>query len=266
MSIEHTTPHSLGRRELLVRTAGAFTLIGLGGLATQTANAEETSSTVLTPQEEQGPFFVDEKLNRSDLLVDPTNNTMQPGLPLLLYITVSQVTHGVVSPLEGAYVDLWQANAQGLYSDEASQNTAGQKFLRGYQVTPASGTVHFLTIYPGWYHGRTTHIHAKIRLYTGTTPAYAFQTQFFFNDAITAKVYTLPAYARTTQRDTYNATDRVYNYKDCDTSAVSGTELQLHLSKPGTTVPLAVAYYHMYLDLTAPKPTCVGVSDGGVNE
>jgi protocatechuate 3,4-dioxygenase beta subunit len=257
-----TTVPDLGRREMLLRTVGAFSVMSAGGILEKSANAQITT-VVLTPQEEQGPFFVDEKLNRIFVIVDPSDNTVQAGLPLLLNLTVSQVSNGVESPLEGAYIDIWQANAQGAYSDEASQDSSGQKYLRGYQVTNSTGNVYFVTIYPGWYSGRTPHIHVMVRLYSGSSVTFEFETQLFFNDTVTAKVYELPAYARTKARDTYNSTDRVYNYIDCDTSVTSGKELPVQLLPSASVV---IAYYHLYIDLTAPKPTCVGVSDGGINE
>src|SRR3989442_8415982 len=74
------------------------------------------------------------------------------------------------TPLQNARVDIWHANAVGVYSDEASQNetrssTLNENFLRGYQLSDSSGLVTFTTIYPGWYGGRTPHIHGRIRTY-----------------------------------------------------------------------------------------------------
>src|SRR5258705_4715165 len=50
-----------------------------------------------------------------------------------------------------------------LYSDESVENTVGQTFLRGHQITDSNGAVTFKTIIPGWYSGRTVHIHVMIR-------------------------------------------------------------------------------------------------------
>jgi len=253
------------RRELILRTTGALTLLGLGGLF-KADMAEAATSVVLTPQEEEGPFFVDEKLNRSDILVDPFDNSITEGLPLMLGITISQSVNGIVSPLPNAYVDIWQANAYGVYSDEASQNSTGRKYLRGYQVTDAHGNVHFLTVYPGWYNGRTVHIHCRVRLYSGSTATYSFETQFFFDEAITSQVYNsvAPYTARAAQRDTTNSSDSLYNLTDCTTGTLSGNELTLVLNANTTR---AVASYGLVLDLSAAGPDgCVGVTDGGINE
>jgi protocatechuate 3,4-dioxygenase beta subunit len=65
--------------------------------------------------------------------------------------------------MPGVQVDLWHCNALGVYSDEPSEGTSSQTWLRGYQVTDASGSVTFTTIFPGWYRGRTTHMHLRVR-------------------------------------------------------------------------------------------------------
>jgi protocatechuate 3,4-dioxygenase beta subunit len=67
------------------------------------------------------------------------------------------------TPLAGAQVDAWHADAAGVYSDESVENTVGQSFLRGYQLRDSNGLAAFKTIFPGWYSGRTVHIHVMIR-------------------------------------------------------------------------------------------------------
>ena len=85
---------------------------------------------------------------------------------------------GSCVPLTGAWVDIWHCNAVGIYSDESSYNpgggagvvtTTGQRFLRGYQITHANREVKFTTIYPGWYMGRTIHIHVRIRTWSNSS-------------------------------------------------------------------------------------------------
>ena len=85
--------------------------------------------------------------------------------PLVLSLSVQKTTDGrLLEPVRRRLqVDVWQANYQGIYSDEAAEGTVGKKFLRGYQVTDENGTVQFTTVYPGWYSGRTVHIHFRIR-------------------------------------------------------------------------------------------------------
>jgi protocatechuate 3,4-dioxygenase beta subunit len=74
-----------------------------------------------------------------------------------------EYTSSGCSALAGAQVDVWHADAAGVYSDEAVKNTTGQTYLRGYQITDSNGVVTFKTVIPGWYSGRTIHIHVMIR-------------------------------------------------------------------------------------------------------
>ena len=255
----------LGRRELILRTTGAMTLLGLGNTF-ETEMAEAATAIVLTPQSEEGPYFVDEKLNRSDVIVDPFDNSITEGLPLMLGITVSQSVDGVVSPLPNAYVDIWQANAYGVYSDETVQGTTGRKYLRGYQVTDAHGNVHFLTIYPGWYSGRTAHIHCRVRLYSGRRRPILLKHSSSSTRRlrIVSTIPLRPTPTRAAQRDTTNAADGIYNLVDCTTGAISGNELTLVLNANTTR---AVASYSLILDLSAAGPDgCIGVTNGGINE
>jgi uncharacterized protein (TIGR03437 family) len=159
---------------------------------------------------EEGPYFIEEKLLRSDVRSDPATGVLQSGALLTLAITIQNQTGGVCAPLVGAYVDIWHCNASGLYSDEAQENTVGQKYLRGYQITDDTGTVNFTTIYPGWYSGRTVHIHIRVRTYNGTTVLSDFETQSFFEDSLTTAVYQQSPYNTRPNRDTLNSTDRVY--------------------------------------------------------
>ncbi len=257
-------PGLLGRREMLLKTASVMSFAGFGATFVTKALADSTTSVVLTPQETEGPYWIDEQLNHSDLATDPTDNSIQTGLPLLLSITVSQSVNGVVTPLKNAYVDLWHCNALGIYSDEAAYNpgggdgvvvTTGKKFLRGYQVTDAHGNVRFSSIYPGWYTSRTPHIHARIRLYSGSTATENFTTQFFFDDSITDTVYQMAPYNTRPSRDTLNSTDNVYNGVDCLTNQSAGSETLLRLAADSTH---AVASYHIILDLSATTSCTAG--------
>ena len=119
---------------------------------------------VVRPELTEGPYFVDEKINRSDIRTDTTTNAVSAGVPLVLTFLVSQIGSSACTPLQGAQVDIWHCDALGVYSD-VSGNSGN--FLRGYQVTDANGQAQFTTIYPGWYRGRAVHIHFKIRT-TGT--------------------------------------------------------------------------------------------------
>lgn len=169
-------------------------------------------SCVTKPALTEGPFFVDEKLNRSDIRSDPSNGTVKAGVPLKLKFYVSRVSGSSCTPLVGAWVDIWHTDASGGYSDVSGQgnpNNLGQKFLRGYQVTDSNGSVEFTTIYPGWYSGRTVHIHYKIRLFAGSTKTYEFTSQLTFDDALTDQVFTQAPYNTRGARNTRNSNDGI---------------------------------------------------------
>jgi protocatechuate 3,4-dioxygenase beta subunit len=164
----------------------------------------------LTPAKTIGPYFVEEKLNRSDITTDPATGAVTTGVPLALDLTLMNEDDGC-SPLAGAQVDIWHADPGGKYSDESVEGTSGKKYLRGYQVTGSDGKVAFRTVYPGWYAGRTVHIHARVRTFdTSGTATYDFLTQLFFDDALTDTVYKQAPYSTRGTRTTRNADDTIY--------------------------------------------------------
>ena len=130
---------------------GAFVLSRCGGMDAQGAlsggDGGTTNSCVLDPTRTQGPYWVDERLNRSDVRSDTNGKASpnpRPGLPLTLRFAVQAWSAGACTPLQGAQVDIWHCDAGGIYSD-VQGSTAGQNFLRGYQVTDAEGIARFTT-------------------------------------------------------------------------------------------------------------------------
>ena len=202
----------LNRRDALA-LLGAAGAVAAGGIATAPTIVADTPclSCVLKPELTEGPYFVDELLNRSDIRVDPVTGLASPGVPLTLTISVNRVDDGCCTPLSGAYIDIWHCDSTGLYSDEAANSTVGKKYLRGYQVADTAGKVKFTTVYPGWYNGRTVHIHVKIRQFDEKKAVtYEFNSQMFFDDALTDTVFTQAPYAARPNRDTRNAADGIY--------------------------------------------------------
>jgi protocatechuate 3,4-dioxygenase beta subunit len=211
--------HLISRRDTLrlLGIAGASTLVGFrgerasailpAGLANSVAKASALSC-VVRPSQTEGPYFVDERLNRSDIRTDPANNSVRPGTLLTLNINVSYVNGNSCVALPGAYVDIWHCDALGSYSDVGS--AVGHKYLRGYQVTDSDGAVQFKTVFPGWYTGRAVHIHFKIRLFTGSQKTYEFTSQLYFDDSFTDQVYTQSPYNTRGSRDTRNSRDGIY--------------------------------------------------------
>lgn len=176
--------------------------------------AVETMACVSRPALTEGPFFEDELLFRSDIRTDPGTGGVSAGVPLTLTLNIFSTSGSDCIPLSGAIVDIWHCDAAGNYSDEpagaGNGNTLGLKNLRGYQLTDSNGSVTFTTIYPGWYSGRTVHIHYKVRLFAGATRTYDFTSQLFFDDTLTDQVYTQAPYNSRGTRNTRNSNDGIY--------------------------------------------------------
>lgn len=214
----------------LVRAGGAALLIPAWNEAVEAADA--ITCVPATPTVTEGPYWVDEKLFRSDIRTDPSTGVAREGIPLALTIYVQNLNSAGCAPLAGAYVDVWHCDAKGIYSDEGTYNpgggtgtvnTSGQKFLRGYQITDENGRVQFTTIYPGRYQGRTIHIHMRVRTYSGTTLLGNFVSQIFFDEATNNAVLASSAYSRSSPRDTSNASDMVYRVANQERMLASTT-------------------------------------------
>jgi protocatechuate 3,4-dioxygenase beta subunit len=159
------------------------------------------------PRSRRGPYFVDNKLRRSDIRADSSGGAARAGIPLELTIRIVEVgSGGRCTPYEGAAVDIWHCDAEGEYSGVGSDTD----FLRGYQVTDANGAVTFRTIFPGWYRGRAIHIHLKVRTYDGATETYEYTSQLFFSETTIAQAYSVSPYSGNGLPDTSNSADGIY--------------------------------------------------------
>lgn len=176
------------------------------------AYAAALPSCIVRPEQTEGPYFVDEKLDRADIRVDPTDDSVRPGVPLRLQFNVSRISGGNCEALSGAIVDVWHCDAGGVYSDvrDSRSDTRGKKFLRGYQVTDTKGIAQFDTIYPGWYEGRAVHIHFKIRAGSASSRAREFTSQLYFDEAVTDRVHREMPYSHRGRRTTMNEGDFAY--------------------------------------------------------
>jgi protocatechuate 3,4-dioxygenase beta subunit len=190
------------------RLSRRSSLIALGGLAAAAAGwrADEAGagpaavasgavSCVLTPEMTEGPYYLPEEAVRRNITEG------RPGTSLVLHLTVVSVSS--CKPITSAKVDVWHADASGVYS--GVQGNTGT-FMRGIQPTNAHGLALFDTVYPGWYAGRTVHIHVKVHLggnvvHTG---------QLFFPDSLTDTVYTKSPYDTRPNRTTRNASDSIF--------------------------------------------------------
>lgn len=152
---------------------------------------------VVSPNETVGPYPSLQDFMRSDIREN------KPGLPLTLTIAVVN-TNASCAPVSGALVDIWQCDADGNYSQYGSERTL--TYLRGLQTTDGTGRVTFVTIYPGWYQGRATHIHVEVIVNGRSVKV----TQIAFPEEVTAQVYRTGVYASSGQNPTTNARDGVF--------------------------------------------------------
>ncbi len=172
------------RRGSLVKLGGAGLAAALGWKAVDEARgagpaavASGAVSCVLAPESTEGPFFLPGDKVRRNVTEG------KPGVPLTLKLTVLDVS--TCKPIKGAAVDIWHCDAIGTYAAATNKT-----FMRGIQRTDAKGVATFKTVYPGWYQGRTVHIHVKVSLggnvvHTG---------QLYFPDSVTDKVYARSPY------------------------------------------------------------------------
>ena len=193
----------------------ATSTLAASALVTSTL-ATEAIACVVRPAMTEGPYFVDEMLNRSDIRIDTADDSVSEGRLLLLNFRVQQIDGSGCVPLAGVQVDVWHCDAEGVYSDvsERGFDTTGHTFLRGYQVTDANGLATFATIYPGWYSGRTVHIHYKIRTDPAASEGYEFTSQLFFDDALSDQVFANAPYNAKGQRNTLNSNDGIFQGGD----------------------------------------------------
>ena len=189
-------------RGRLFKLGGALAAaVGVGAVkgswpGEEPADAAEGVTCVLTPEQSEGPYYIAGEKVRRNIAEG------RPGAPLTLRLTV--VDSRTCMPIKGAAVDVWHCDASGDYSgfgDASSSRT----FMRGIQRTNANGVAIFKTVYPGWYGGRSVHIHVKVHLrgnvvHTG---------QLYFPDRMTDTVYRRAPYSDRPNRETRNADDRL---------------------------------------------------------
>jgi protocatechuate 3,4-dioxygenase beta subunit len=203
------------RREILVLAGAGGAIWLMTGTRSQAQAASDTPQPLclVRPEQTEGPYFVDERLNRTDIRSDPSNGKITPGTQLALTFHISHVRAGECRPVPDAQVDVWHCDAMGVYSDvrDPGFNTVGQKFLRGYQLTDTQGTAQFLTIYPGWYPIRTVHIHFKIRTAPMARKRYEFTSQLYFPDELTDIAHTALPYSSKGRRRVRNHQDFIFH-------------------------------------------------------
>jgi len=207
---------------------GAVTAPWTGRPFPSAARAE--AACTLTPEQMEGPYYLDLRRVRQDITEG------KPGVPLRLALRITH-SSGSCAPMARAAVDVWHCDALGIYSGYEGavvapshvQPVNDKTFLRGTQVTDVDGAVQFRTIYPGWYTGRTTHVHVKVHV--GGKVA---TTQFYFPEDVTRRVYQRAPYDQHPDPDTSNGADAALQ-------GVSGKPLVMWTMSPDGDGYLATA-------------------------
>jgi protocatechuate 3,4-dioxygenase beta subunit len=187
--------HLLRRRDALLGLgAGVAGVYGLRNLAFP-SSSEGAAGCLLQREVTEGPYYLDLDLVRRDIRAG------RKGTPLTLRFLV--INANTCKPIKGASVEIWHCDATGEYSGVEGN---GGNYLRGIQRASSAGRVRFETIFPGWYGGRTPHIHMKVfvsghEVHTG---------QVFFRAGAKRRVYAQGVYASRGQAETSNGSDSIY--------------------------------------------------------
>ena len=188
---------------------------------------DQANTCTMAKEETQGPYWFDVDQIRSDLRED------RPGAALVLAVRahdLSSCSDGAApTPIADSVVEIWHCDAGGEYSgfesgrpgggqgetsdgsyssgDTEATTTDDGTYLRGAQVADKNGVVRFTTIYPGWYRGRTVHIHLKLHVNRKTVVT----TQLYFDEAVNDAVFATSPYDERDGRDTRNSDDSIYD-------------------------------------------------------
>jgi protocatechuate 3,4-dioxygenase beta subunit len=227
------------RREMVGLSAGALASAALYACGADedkmARSAAEGATTrpdcVLTPEQEEGPFYIDLAQVRQDIVEN------RPGVPLALALTV--VDSDTCKPIRDAAVDVWHCDALGVYSGEPSEGSEGETYLRGIQLTDGNGLAQFATIYPGQYPGRTTHIHVKVHIggrqsdgtYSGGHVSHT--GQLFTAGRRDAEVFALAPYNRNTTEITPRNADGIFRDQGGSSSVLTLARVGNRLARDG---------------------------------
>jgi protocatechuate 3,4-dioxygenase beta subunit len=197
--VKKLAPYSefISRRRALALFGASATLLGCGGGSGGSSTSTSATSTgtsvscVLTPEETAGPYPLFNDIASASTYMREDITEGKTGIPLQLLLTFVNVNANC-TPITDALVYTWHCDKDGAYSgyNQPGNNTVGQTFCRGVQMTDGTGLARFTTIYPGWYSGRITHVH--FRVYLGN--ALEATSQLCFPQDITRAVYNTSPY------------------------------------------------------------------------
>ena len=200
---------------------------------------QDLTDCVLIPSETAGPFPLDLTANTAFLRQDIREDREGAQLHLKLKIKGAEDCEA----MQNVRVNIWQCDKDGQYSGYNSQQ--GLTYLRGYQMTDVNGEVEFTTVLPGWYPGRTCHIHFQV--YVSET--YAAISQLTFDHSTVNNIYSNFFILYTKGPDPLNPmVDGVF---------ADGYALQLASLAP---IPGSMAY-ESFLEVTVQGAGSVGVSN-----
>lgn len=111
-------------------------------LPAPTCNGTQTLS------QTEGPYYTANTPKRNSLL--------EPGMTGQSLIVAGFVLDQNCQPIPNAWLDFWQADADGIYDNQGY-------ILRGHQFADGQGRFYLETVVPGQYPGRTEHIHVKVQ-------------------------------------------------------------------------------------------------------
>ena len=188
---------------------GLAAVFGARALQFLGEDAEAATTCLLTPQTTEGPYWVDGALSRRNVTEG------KAGVPVVIRFTVLNAK--TCKTINNADVEIWHCDASGNYS---AVNGATTRFLRGHQRSNAYGKAEFLTVFPGWYPGRTPHVHMKVSV--GSNEVHTGQV--FFDEKVTTTVYKQAPYRSRGQYDTPHASDGIY-------SQAGGSRAELKLAR-----------------------------------
>ncbi|KIY66130.1 aromatic compound dioxygenase [Cylindrobasidium torrendii FP15055 ss-10] len=184
-------------------------------------------SCVLGPETTQGPYYVDGEYVRWDIRED------QEGVDT--YVDVQLIDVNTCDPVEGVYIDFWHANATGVYSgivasgngDSSDESNLNKTWLRGLQATNEDGVAQWLTVFPGHYTSRATHVHILAHQNgtffengTFTSDEVSHVGQIFFDQSLISEVELTAPYNTNTQELTTNSDDQIMSEEAADIDPV----------------------------------------------
>ncbi len=174
-------------------------------------NNSPDAACVKTRTETEGPFPT---MNPAAYqIVDIKGN--RTGIPFKIEISFKNINSNC-GPAPGLIVDIWHCDKDGYYSEYGgagnpfqTKDMRNEHFLRGRQITDANGVASYTSIFPGWYQGRSTHIH--VHVYTDKGKSILI-TQIAFPESSNSAVVQVNAstangYTKGMSGYTYNAQD-----------------------------------------------------------